>query len=66
MCQNLGDFKHASCIYVGMAYFACMAWTSAGEGKMLEGMTTLSRAAAAEDPEGVMSDTDEEDLDAVD
>ena len=33
---------------------------------MLEGMTTLSGAAAAEDPEGVMFDTDEEDLDAVD
>ncbi|BDA46880.1 hypothetical protein COCOBI_09-3330 [Coccomyxa sp. Obi] len=37
-----------------------------GEGKMLEGMTPLSSAAAAEDPEDVMFDEDEEDLDAVD
>ncbi|CAL8471500.1 g11042 [Coccomyxa elongata] len=41
-----------------------------GKGKLLEGMTSLPIAAAAEDPEGVIFDDDdgddEEDLDAVD
>lgn len=67
--------KHASCT-CGVAYSWLYGMISAGKGKMVEGMTSLPIAAAAEDPEGVMFDDDdddndddddeEEDLDAVD